>query len=80
MPPWTKQQVEVALWAFLKSTYVTATAVLMGLAVQAYTDGKATDIPTLLVYYQTHWIAFTIAQIIAPSWRALQAAKKAGPT
>jgi len=74
----TKEQIEAAVWAFLKSSYVTATAVLCGLAVQAATDGKATDIPTLLVYFKTHWIAFTIAQVIAPTWRAYQAAKKVG--
>jgi hypothetical protein len=75
----TREQIEAGILAFAHSFMITGTAILCGLIVQAYTDGKATDLETLWIYCQAHWLGFVIAQAIAPTWRGYLAAKKAAP-
>jgi hypothetical protein len=69
--------IAAAIVAALKSIRVTAYALAMGLTVDAVMSAHQYTVLGVLSYWQAHWIAWLVANVLAPAWRATSAYKAA---
>lgn len=65
-----EEHVAVGIAAFIKSAIITFAAMLLGLTVDAVTNGFSTP-SSLLSYYKAHWLSWTITNIAAPAYRSI---------
>lgn len=75
-PTVTPSPAKAALIAFGHSTYITGGAVATGLAVDAYANGAHT-LPQFASYFQSHALAWAVANILAPAYRGFTAQRNA---